>query len=96
MIFDILCVHMFNGSLTYSSFQLPHVSHIIFFEDPLRGAKEAATLLDGNVEVVPFREIVTKVSISLDDLKNKKGQSITHKIQCLNIGRQYTCIKVQR
>ena len=59
-------------SPTCFSFQLPHVAHIIFFEDPLRGAQEADTRLNGHVEVIPFREIVTKVSKSLDELRNKK------------------------
>ena len=42
-------------------FQLPHVTHIIFFEDPLKHAIETTMNLKDKVDVIPFREIVTKV-----------------------------------
>ena len=42
-------------------FQLPHVTHIIFFEDPLKHATETTMSLKDKVNVIPFREIVTKV-----------------------------------
>ena len=49
-----------------NSFQLPYVKHIIFFEDPLKDVKDIASMIsNGQVDVIPFREIVTKVRISL-------------------------------